>query len=102
LHCGCASTPAGLNREQGIYRVSTNLVSGLQSIVSFVPAPVATSVEVLFGLASATIGAWNIYQQKSIRQFKNVNSNNNGKSIWISPPTAIGVFAQPASTPINY
>ena len=44
LHCGYATTPAGFTREQGIYTVSTNIVSGVQSFVQR-PAPVMPDLE---------------------------------------------------------
>ena len=92
LHTGCASTSAGLNREQGIYRASTNVISGVQSLVPFMPAPVATPVEVILGIASAALGAWNLHQQKSIKALK----NGSGKS----PPGTLSTRSpQPATNP---
>jgi len=92
LHMGCASTPAGFSREQGIYRASTNIVSGVQSLVPFMPAPVATPVEVLLGIASAALGAWNLHQQKSIKALK----NGSGKS----PPAPLSTHSpQPSTNP---
>ena len=71
IHTGCASTQAGLSREQGIYRVSTNVVSGVQQIVPYLPAPVATPAEILLGAISAGLGAWNLHQQRALKKLKN-------------------------------
>ena len=47
LHTGCASTQAGLSREQGLYRVSTNIVTGVQQYVPYLPAPVSDTSKCL-------------------------------------------------------
>jgi hypothetical protein len=61
-HTGCATTPAGLDREQALYRAGTNVVAQAQSILPFVPAPVASPLEIVLGLAGAALGAWNLHQ----------------------------------------
>ena len=102
LPTGCASTSAGLAREQAVYRAGTNVVAQAESLLPFVPAPVATPVEVVLGLISAGLGAWNLHQQKSIKKLKNggANGNGNGKA---APPTPnlplTSSLAQPAGSP---
>ena len=99
LHCGCATTRAGLTREQGIYTVSTNIVSGVQSFVPFLPAPVATPVEVLLGVASAALGAWNLHQQKSIKALRNGKSQPTTDSLTKAAPAVPATPAQPPTSP---
>jgi hypothetical protein len=72
---GCAHTPQGLSREQGIYRVSTNLVGHVQTLIPYLPAPVATPVELLLGAVSAGLAAWNVHQQKTLKSLKRTNGN---------------------------
>ena len=104
LTSGCATTLPGLNREQRIYQAGTNIVAQAQTFLPFVPAPVATPVEVVLGLISAGLGAWNLHQQQSIKRLKNGNGNGNGNGYGRPPPSTLNtqpstVLAQPSSTP---
>ncbi len=102
LPTGCATTQPALSREQAIYRAGTNVVAQAQTLLPFVPAPVATPVEVVLGIVSAALGAWNLHQQKAIKVLRNGSGNGAGKS----PPSATSslpstLSAQPASTPLK-
>ena len=101
LSPSCATTPQGISREQVLYRVSTNAVGTITQILPFVPAPVATPVEILLGVASAALGAWNLHQQKTLRTLKNgfaANGKNGPGNGGPAPLTApAGCNAAPAN-----
>ena len=71
----CASTSAGLHREQVIYSAGTNAVSQLQTLVPYVPAPLNTPVEAALALATAALAFWNSHQQRAISALKNGGSS---------------------------
>lgn len=58
----CASTPQGIRHEQTIYAAGTNTVATLQTLIPYLPAPVATPAEIVLGAISAGLGAWNLHQ----------------------------------------
>lgn len=102
LPTGCASTQKGIAREQTYYRAGTNIVAEARSILPFVPAPVATPMEVILGLASAALGAWNMHQQGQLKKLRNGNGNGSpAKAGPASPQAAALLSAQPASTPLT-
>lgn len=86
----CASTPAGLHREQVIYSAGTNLVGYVQQLVPYTPAPVQLPIEALLACATAVLGAWNLHQQVAIRKLKNGNGGTKplAQAASPSPPTA--------------
>ena len=75
---GCASTPAGLSREQGLYRAATNTVASLTQFVPYVPAPLNSAAEVLLAATSAALTAWNANQHRRIKQLE-AKTNGNRK-----------------------
>jgi hypothetical protein len=75
---GCATTKAGLSREQQIYRAGTNIVAQVDKVVPYMPVPVSSAAEIALALVSAGLAAWNTHQQVAIRKLK--NGNGNGKS----------------------
>ena len=86
--CGCASTPAGLNREQALYRAGTNVVATLHEVVPYLPPPVGGAAEGVLALATAALAAWNTHQHLQIKKLKNGNGHGNGNgSVASNPPT---------------
>jgi hypothetical protein len=84
---GCASTPAGLDREQALYQAGTNVVTTIHEIVPYLPAPAGTAVEGMLALATAALAAWNTHQHLQIRTLKNGNGNGTTvKSPTTGPP----------------
>lgn len=68
----CASTPAGLEREQAVYRAATNTVSVIDRyVVPVTPEPYRGAAELLIGLVGAGLAAWNLHQQKAIKRLQN-------------------------------
>lgn len=65
---GCAHTAAGLAREQSLYQASTNAVGSIQTLVPYLPAPIATPAEIVLGLVSAGLAAWNTHQHSAIKK----------------------------------
>ena len=86
---GCASTPAGLQRERSIYGVATNMVADVQQFVPYLPAPVQVPVEALLAAATAGLTAWSTHQQMAIAKLKKaVNGNGSSKACPTpSPPS---------------
>ena len=76
LAVGCASSPAGLAREEAIYGWATNTVSQARQIVPYLPAPASNAVEVGLGIAAALLAAWNAAQHRAIQQLRNGNGAN--------------------------
>ena len=94
---GCASTEAGLQREQHIYDVSTNAVAHLQAIAHALPAPVATPMETILAIASAGLGIWNVHTHKTLKSLKNTNgAGQNCPQVSGGPPKAVQ-----AGTPVT-
>jgi hypothetical protein len=78
---GCASSPAGLAREEAIYGWATNTVGQARQIVPYLPAPASNAVEVGLGIAAALLAAWNAAQHRAIQQLRNGNgANANGST----------------------
>ena len=75
LGTGCATTPAGLNREQALYQAGTNVVATIREVVPYLPAPAGTAVEGVLALATAALAAWNTHQHLAIKRLKNGNGN---------------------------
>jgi hypothetical protein len=71
LLSACASSKPGLARENAIYAAGTNVVAQVHSLLPYVPAPLATPVELLLGIASAALGAWNLHQQGALKKLRN-------------------------------
>ena len=82
---GCASTQAGLNREQKIYQVATNVVGIGQQVAPSLRQPLSSAVEFALGIATAALTAWNTHQQLAIRKLKNGNGTT---TTGLSPPAA--------------
>ena len=67
----CSRTPQGLDREQAIFRAGTNVVGQVQTLVPYMPQPIGTTAEVVLGIATALLAAWNTAQHKALRQLQN-------------------------------
>ena len=77
----CAHTEPGLDREQAMYRAGTNIVGTAQTIVPYLPAPAGMAAEVVLGIASGLLAAWNTRQHLEIKKLKNGNGNGHAKEL---------------------
>lgn len=77
---GCAHTERGLSGEQAVYRAGTNVVANVQSFVPYLPPPVASTAEVVLGLATAALAAWNTHQQRQLKLLKNGHGGGNASA----------------------
>lgn len=64
---GCASTPKGVAREQQLYLVSSNAVSGLSALAPYAPAPVGTLLEGITAVGGALLAVWASHLHRSVR-----------------------------------
>ena len=72
LVAGCASTPGGIAREQTLYRLGTNTVAFVQrDVTPFIPAPYVAPFEALLAIAGGALAAWNVHQQKKLKELGN-------------------------------
>src|SRR5262245_55434972 len=69
---GCARTIQGLETERAWYSVGTNVVQVVRrDALPFVPAPFQGIGEGVLALAAAGLAAWNLHQQKTLKELKN-------------------------------
>ena len=80
LASGCATTAAGLAREERIYGIATNVVAHAQQIAPALPAPINTVTEAVLAVLTAGLGAWNTIQHREIAKLKNGKMNSNGSA----------------------
>lgn len=72
LLTGCASSPAGIRREQALFQAATNTVSVIDRyVVPVTPQPYRGAAELAVGLIGAGLAAWNLHQQKAIKALQN-------------------------------
>jgi hypothetical protein len=81
----CATSPAGLQREQSLFRVATNVVYVASQVAPVVPPPERALVELLLGVATAGLAAWNTHLHRRLGQL-----NGNGPAASANPPPASG------------
>ena len=62
-------------------RAGTNIVGTAQTIVPYLPAPAGMAAEVVLGIASALLAAWNTRQHLEIKKLKNGNGNGHAKEL---------------------
>jgi hypothetical protein len=82
---GCATTEAGIQREERIYALATNVVAHAQQIAPSLPAPANTIAEAVLGAITLGLGAWNALQHKQIKKLKN-GANGATASSGNAPP----------------
>jgi hypothetical protein len=63
----CASTPDGLKREQGLYLVTSNALTGISSIAPYVPPPIGTLIEGITAVGGALLAVWASHLHRSVR-----------------------------------
>ena len=64
----CATTPAGLQREQSVFNVATNIVHAAEQVAPAIPPPERALVELLLGVATAGLAAWNTHLHRRLGQ----------------------------------
>ena len=89
---GCATTPAGIAREEQAYNVATNVAAGVQAITPYLPAPVQFPTEMALAALAAVFTAWNTHQQKAISALR---TNGTAKAV----PTSLSSASKPVPPP---
>ncbi len=79
----CATSPAGLQREQTAFSVATNIVHVAEQVAPVIPPPERALVELLLGVATAGLAAWNTHLHRRLGQL-----NDNGSALTPPPPPA--------------
>ena len=67
----CATTRKGLDREQQLYLVTSNAVSGITALTPFVPAPFGTLLEGATAVGGALLAVWASHLHRSVRALEN-------------------------------
>ena len=62
----CATSPAGIARENHIYDYATNIVAGIHAIAPALPQPVGGALEGLLALASAGLALWSTHLHRQV------------------------------------
>ncbi len=73
----CASTREGIEREEAIYTVATNTVATVAPVITAAPPPVNYFGEAIVGLISAGLAAWNLSQQKRLKDLEAITRCTN-------------------------
>ena len=71
---GCAHTEAGLQREAGLYLVTSNAVQNLKAIVPYAPPPANSLLEGVLACGGALLALWATHLHRSVNQLKNGNA----------------------------
>jgi hypothetical protein len=82
----CATSPAGLQREQSLFSVATNVVYAASQVAPVVPPPERALVELLLGVATAGLAAWNTHLHRRLGQI-------NGNGTVSAPPQPLAPSA---------
>ena len=67
----CATTPKGVSREQQLYLVTSNAVSGLSALTPYVFAPFSTLLEGATAVGGALLAVWASHLHRSVRALEN-------------------------------
>ena len=67
----CARTEAGLQREQGVYLVSSNAHQTLQQLVPYVPPPANSILEGVLAVGGALLALWATHLHRSLNDIRN-------------------------------
>ncbi len=96
----CATSEAGLKREEGLYLVLSNSLATARVVAPGVPPPTGTMVEGVLGVGGALLALWATHLQRSLRDLKTGNGGSNGGGMVQSPPGAgpAATAAQPAAS----
>ena len=68
---GCATTSAGIAREQAVYSTATNVVAKLTAAAPAIPAPYGTLATDILFVVSGLLAVWNTWQHKAITSLQN-------------------------------
>ena len=71
----CATTPAGIAREEQLYRVTTNAVGGIASIAPYTAPPVSTLLEGITAVGGALLAVWASHLHRSVRALESKPPN---------------------------
>ena len=82
----CASTPAGLAREEKAYNATSNTVAFLQPIAAAAPAPFNTFLEGVLAAGGALLAFWASHLHRSVAELKIGNGSAPAKTPQAPPP----------------
>lgn len=82
----CATDTRSLERYQAQYKAATNVVAQVRPYVEVLPPPVSTSAELLLGLISGGLAAWNGWQHTAIRKLKRASDAQTASAVPYPPP----------------
>jgi hypothetical protein len=69
--CGCAHTEKGLAREQSLYVLSTNALTGLKELTPYVPSPANSILQSLTAIGGALLALWATHLHRSVAELRN-------------------------------
>ena len=72
--CACASTEQGLAREQALYLVTSNTLTGLKTITPYVPPPANSIFESVLAIGGALLALWATHLHRSVAEIRNGHS----------------------------
>ena len=84
----CASTPAGLAREEKAYHATSNTVAFLQPVAAAAPAPFDTLLEGVLAAGGALLALWASHLHRSVAELKNGNAGPPATTNQLPPPQA--------------
>ena len=84
----CAHTPAGLEREQTLYVVSSNTLAKLKEVAPYAPPPCNSILEGVLATGGALLALWATHLQRSLKEVRNGNLPNTAASSPPPPPPA--------------
>ena len=83
----CATSPAGIARENHIYDYATNIVAGIHAIAPALPQPVGGALEGLLALASAGLALWSTHLHRAVSALRNQSQVGSPGTPPQTPPT---------------
>ncbi len=76
----CATSPAGVAREQGAVDSLSNAVVALRSGAVYLPQPAGGVVEALLAAATAGLAAWSAHLHQKVKVLQNGNGTAKPKN----------------------
>jgi hypothetical protein len=67
----CATSPAGIAREQNLFTVVTNVTSLATAVAPALPQPAGSVVQLVLAIAAAGLAAWNTHLHNAVIKLRN-------------------------------
>jgi hypothetical protein len=84
----CAHTPAGLQREQALYLVKSNALTGAQQVAPYVPPPCSSILEGVLAAGGDLLAVWATLFQRTLKEVRNGQLPGKGGNGGGPAPTA--------------